>query len=41
MLRELEEKFFEEDALSLGVQTIWAENEADIGEKLKQIKLDP
>jgi len=41
MLKELEEKFFEEDALSLGVQTIWAENETDIGKKLKQIKLNP
>jgi len=41
MLRELEEKFFEEDALSLGVQTIWAENEADIGKNLQQIKMEP
>jgi hypothetical protein len=41
MLRGLEEKFFEEDALSLGVQTIWAENDADIGEKMQQIKRGP
>lgn len=40
MLRELEEKFFEKDALSLGVQTIWAENTGDIGKLLQQIKLN-
>jgi hypothetical protein len=40
-LRELDEKFFEKDALSLGVQTIWAENRADIGKKLQQIKMEP
>lgn len=40
LLRELEEKFFEEDALSLGVQTLWAENKGDIGRLLAQIKLD-
>jgi hypothetical protein len=41
MLKEEEEKFFEEDALSLGVQTIWAENEADIGKKMQQLKRGP
>jgi hypothetical protein len=40
-MRALEEKFSEEDALSLGVQTIWAEDEADIGIKMQQIKRDP
>jgi alpha-mannosidase len=41
LLRELEEKFFEKDAFSLGVQTIWAENKADIWKKLQQIKMNP
>ena len=40
-IRDLEEKFFEEDALSLGVQTIWAENDDDIGKILQDIKMDP
>jgi hypothetical protein len=40
LLRELEEKFFEGDALSLGVQTLWAEKPGDIGKLLQQIKLD-
>ncbi|MCX6680143.1 MAG: SIR2 family protein [Methanothrix sp.] len=41
MLKGEEERFFEEDALSLGVQAIWAENDADIGEKMQQIKRGP
>jgi len=38
MVRGLEERFFEEDALSLGVQTIWAKNGDDIAKRLQQIK---
>jgi len=40
MLKAEEEKFFEEDALSLGVHVIWAESEADICKKMQQIKRD-
>lgn len=41
MLRRLEEKFFDEDAFSLGVQTIWVENKEDIWKTLHKIKLEP
>ncbi len=41
MLKAEEERFFEEDALSLGIHVIWAENEADICRKMQQIKRDP
>lgn len=39
-LKQLDERFFEDDALSLGLQTIWAEHESDISIILQQIKKD-